>query len=269
MKRGLLVGLTFLCLLGCDRHEGSAALEAKGAAADAKAKPASSALRPADKTLDQILAAYAQARGGKDRLLAIKTLRMTGKMTTSRGIKDAPVSIERKREGDRYLRRMNWQGTTSLQVVDGAKAWEVSPRAGVKTARVMPDQASRRFRHWTSIEGPLVDPKGKGDQLKLLGIQKLDSGEAYRIQVRYADGDLSYYLLDTKTFLPVQVVDLMLHGGDTVEAVNVFKDFRKAGGVVWPFEEDANLPGMQQTIKWDRIETDVPIADAGFKMPAP
>jgi hypothetical protein len=132
----------------------------------------------------------------------------------------------------------------------------------------MPDQASHRFRHWTPIEGPLVDAKAKGDQLKLLGIQKLDSGDAYRIEVRYADGDLSYYLLDTKTFLPVQVVDLMLLGGDTVEAANVYKDFRKAGGVVWPFHEEASLPGMQQTIQWDRIEVDVPIADADFKMPA-
>jgi hypothetical protein len=263
MKRGLLVGLTFLCLLGCDRHQGSAALEGT------KAQAGSSALRPADKTLDQILAAYAQARGGKDRLLAIKTLRMTGKMTNgSRGIKDAPISIERKREGGKYRRRMDWQGTTTFEVVDGAKAWELSPLAGVKDPRVMSDQASRRFRHWTSIEGPLVDPKAKGDQLTLLGIQKLDSGEAYRIQVRYADGDVSYYLLDTKTFLPVQVVDFMLFRGDTIEAVNVFKDFRKAGGVVWPFEEDATLPGVQQTIQWDRIEADVPIADADFKMPA-
>lgn len=260
MKRGLLVGLTFLYLLGCDRPEGSTALAA--------AQTAASALRPADKTLDQVLAAHAKARGG-EKLRAVKTLRMTGKMTTSRGIKEAPISIERKREGGKFLRRMEWEGATSLQAVDGAQAWEVSPLAGVKAPRPMPDQASRRFRHWTPIEGALIDAQAKGNQLELQGIQKLGDAEAYRIQVRYADGDLSYYLLDTKTFLPVQVIDLMVLGGDTVEAVNVYQDFRQEGGVVWPFLEEATLPGMQQTIKWDRIEVDVPIDDAVFKMPAP
>src|SRR5689334_10474536 len=101
MRRSLLVGVSFLCLLGCDGPEGSSS-----ALAAAKPPAAASALRKADKTLDQVLAAHAAARGGKDRLLAIKTLRMRGKMTNTRGAKDSPIGIDRKRAGGRFLRRL-------------------------------------------------------------------------------------------------------------------------------------------------------------------
>jgi hypothetical protein len=262
MKRGLLVGLCFLYLMGCDRPESSAAFAAASPAGEA-----TSALRPPDKTLEQVLAAYATARGGKGRLLALKSMRMKGTMTNTRGVKEAPIAIERKRAGGKFLRRLEFQGT-SLQVVDGNQVWEVNPAVGVTTPRSLPDDAARRFRHWAPIEGPLVDPEAKGNKLELLGIQGLGSGNAYRIQVRYADGDISYFLLDTKSFLPVQVIDLIDVRGRPGEAVTAYKDFRKVGGVVWPFVEESVLPGMEQSITWSQIETDVALDDAAFKMPA-
>lgn len=272
MKRELLVGISFLFLLGCDLSASSQqqqVIQRRQAAPGGPAAPAAApALRPADKNVDEILAAYANARGGKDKLLALKSVRMKGTMSSNRGVKDAPISIEKKRAGNKFVRRLELPGSVSVQAVDGAQTWELSPAVGITSARPMPEDASRRFQHQTPIEGPLVDPKGKGHQVEVMGIQKLEGGEAYRLKVRYKDGDENFFLLDTKTFLPVQMIDSLNLGGQTVEAVTTFKDYRKVGGVLFPFVEEAKLPIMEQTIKWSQIDLDVPVEDAGFKMPA-
>lgn len=271
MKRILLVGIPFLCLFGCDKPEGLSVLEANQTAGQTASQPAAAgaALRPADKTLDQILAAHAAARGGQERLLAVKSVRMKGTMSSNRGVKDAPISIEKKRAGNKFRRRLELPGSVSVQAVDGAQTWELSPAVGITAARPMPEEAARRFQHLTAIEGPLVGAKAKGNQIELLGIQKIEGGEAYRLKVRYKEGDENFYLLDTKTFLPVQMVDSLTLGGQTVEAVTTFKDYRKVGGVLFPFVEEAKLPVMEQRIQWSQIDLDVALDDAGFKMPAP
>jgi hypothetical protein len=262
MNRILLLSLAVL-FLGCNGPEGAVAFQAASPAG----APPSAAVRPADKSLDEILKRYAEARGGHDRLTAVKTVRMKGRMNGVKGIKDAPITIEKKREGGRYLRRLETGSIVAIQAVDGPLAWEVSPGTGIPRPRPMPEAESRRFRHWTDIEGPLVDGKAKGHQLELVGIQKLASGDAYRVKVQYKDGAVGFFLLDTKSFLPVEVIDLAERRDEVIEVTTVYSDFRKVGGVVWPFSERTELPNLHQEIAWQQIEVDVPIDDADFKMP--
>jgi hypothetical protein len=261
MNRSLLVSVSLLALLACDRPGGSTAL-----AATNSGTAAASALRPADKSLDQVLQGYAAARGGRDKLDAIKTVRMKGRMSSSRGADKAPITIEKKRAGSKFLRLLEPGGMKVIQAVDGEQAWELSPPSGVTSPRIMPEPVARRFYRWRDIEGPLVDPAGKGHKVELLGIQKLDGGEAYRLKVQYKDGDVSFYLLDTKTLLPTQVVDLTERKGEVLEATTVYKDYRKSGGVLWPFSEETTVGDLTQSIVWEQVEVDVPLDDAHFKM---
>jgi zinc protease len=262
MNRTLALSLVVLSFLGCNGPEGAVAFQAAS-----PASPSAVAVRPSDKSLEDLLKRYAEARGGHDRLTAVNTVRMKGRMNGIKGIKDAPITIEKKREGGRYMRRLETGGIVAIQAVDGPLAWEVSPATGVPKPRPMPESESRRFRHWTDIEGPLVGGKAKGHQIELVGIQKLDSGDAYRLKVQYKDGAVGFFLLDAKSFLPVQVVDLAERRGEVIEVNTVYGDFRKVGGVVWPFSERTELPNLHQEITWQQIEVNVPIEDADFKMP--
>jgi hypothetical protein len=266
MNRILLLSLLLslaVLLVGCNGPDGAVAFQAGSPASPSP----SVAVRPSDKSLNEVLERYAEARGGHDRLTAIKTVRMKGRMDGIKGIKNAPITIEKKREGGRYMRRLETGSIVAIQAVDGPLAWQVSPGTGIPKPQPIPEAESRRFRHWADIEGPLVDSKAKGDQLELVGIQKLGSGDAYRIKVQYKDGTVGFFLLDTKSFLPVEVHDFAERRGDVVEVTTVYSDFRKAGGVMWPFSERTEMPNLHQEITWQQIEVDVPIDNADFKMP--
>jgi hypothetical protein len=259
MVRSVLACLVIGCLAGCGQ-QGSAAPAAASSAAPAPPGPS-------DLTLDQVLERYAAAVGGRDRWLAVKTLRQTGKMTNYNDIKDAPITIEKQRSGGRYLRRLVTGGVTVIQAVDGATVWEADPGMHIPKPRQMDPLHARRFLHRVAIEGPLIDPAGKGEHLVLVGKDQVDGAPAYRLRVTYADGLVSYFLIDAKSFLLTRVVDIV-QAQEPYEAHTTYGDFRKVSGLTVAFDEKTVLPDLQQRITWDKIEIDVPLDAAAFKMPA-
>lgn len=261
--RGLVLAFSMLCLLNCGPQRGDAAPQS----APGLGTLPTVVTQPAGIPLDQVLAKYTAALGGRDRLLAVKSVRMSGHMTTSRDVVGDPITVEKRRQGDEYLRRLITRGVTVIQAVDGKTAWEVDPGMNIPKPRAMSDLDASRFRHRVDIEGPLVDYRAKGNQVELVGKQKLGGGEAYRVKVRYRDGGTGYFLIDTKTFLPVQVLEVINHPRGVFEVETTLKDFRPVGGVLWPYSESTELPGFQQQITWDKVEVDVPLPDSEFRMP--
>jgi hypothetical protein len=265
MIRSAISCLALVCLVSCGQHEGSAAAAVKRTAA---APPGSVApLGPSDPTLDQLLDRYAGAVGGRERLLAVKTLRLTGKMTNYDDVKEAPITIEKLRAGGRYLRRLVTGGVTVVQAVDGTTVWEVDPGLNIPKPRRMDALHARRYLHRVAIEGPLIDYRGKGERVALVGKEKVDGADAYRLRLLYADGLVSYFLIDAKAFLLTRVVDVV-QTKEPYEVETTYSDFRKVSGVLLPFDEKTVLPDLRQHISWDKIEVDVPLDGAAFKMPA-
>ncbi len=256
LRCALSVVILACCLIACGQQ---------GAAASAAAPaPAAS---PSDLTADQVLARYAAAAGGKERLLAQKTLHMTGRMSNFRDINNAPITIDKERAGGRYLRRLVTGGQTVIQAVDGETVWEVDPGRDIPRPRQMDNLHSRRFLHRVAIEGPLVDPAAKGEQVLVVGKEKVGGADAYRLKVSYSDGLVSYYLIDAKSFRLVKTVDIV-QAREPYEAETTYSDFRTVDGVVMPFHEVTELPGLKQEITWEKIEVNVPLPAAEFKMPA-
>ena len=109
---------------------------------------ASSMLAHADQ-LDDVLARNLAARGGADKLRAIKSLRATGKVTLGGGNfslnADFGQVIDRP---NRVRTEITIQGLTQISASDGNDAWTVSPfqrppRCGARLGR---RQASARAR---------------------------------------------------------------------------------------------------------------------------
>jgi O-succinylbenzoate synthase len=74
----------------------------------------------AAQTVDEVIAKSFEARGGLDRLRAIQTIRVTGRM--SMGPTKALMVIERKRPGS-FRAEITVQGERAVQAWDGVTAW--------------------------------------------------------------------------------------------------------------------------------------------------
>ena len=76
-------------------------------------------------TVDQIVARQVAARGGRQALAAVRTVRMTGYADAGPG-RHAIVRRELARRG-RIRTEFEFQGTTGVYVWNGKSGWQVSP----------------------------------------------------------------------------------------------------------------------------------------------
>lgn len=220
----------------------------------------------AAQTADEVIAKSFEARGGLDKLKAVQSIRMTGKM--SMGPMELPIVIESKRPASLRL-DVTVQGTPAVQAYDGTTAWGISPM-GTGQAEALPADQSREMADQADLDGPLVDSKAKGHQVELVGREKVEGSEAFKLKVTKKSGDVEYYFLDAESYLPVRVEGKRTVRGTEIEGEGTIGDYKEAGGFLWPHSIQNGAKGRpeKQTITIEKIEINPAIDDARFKMPA-
>jgi len=217
-------------------------------------------------TLDEVISKSFQARGGLDRLRAVQSLRVTGRM--SMGSSEASVVVETKRPG-LFRAEITVRGTLAVQAWDGVTAWGISPM-GSGQPEVLPAEAAKAMADEADVDGPLVDYRAKGHQVTLLGKERLESGDAYKIEVRKKNGAVESHFLDARSYLTVRIEGKRTVRGTVIEGESLLGDYREAGGILWPYSIRSGARGnpQKQTLKVDKIEVDPTLDDARFRMPS-
>jgi len=223
------------------------------------------AVPAAAQTVDEVIAKSFEARGGLDKLKAVQSLRMTGKM--SMGPMELPVVIETKRPAS-FRIDVTMQGTPAVQAYDGTAAWGISPM-GTGRAEALPAEQAKAMAEQADMDGPLVDYRAKGHQVELLGKERIEGGDAYKLKVTKKDGGVEYYFLDAGSYLPVRVEGKRTVRGTEIEGEGTVGDYKEAGGFLWPrlIQNGAKGRPEKQTITIEKIEINPTIDDSRFRMP--
>jgi outer membrane lipoprotein-sorting protein len=218
-------------------------------------------------TVDEIIAKSFEARGGLAKLKAVQSVRMTGKMTMGPGL-EAPVTIEMKRPRNARM-EFTIQGSTGVQAFDGKQAWGINPM-GSRQPEPIPAEMAKDIDEQADIDGPLVDYKAKGNTVELVGKEKVEGSDAYKIKLTRKDGDVEYWYFDAETYIPVKVEAKRTVRGSEIEGETTLGDYKEAGGFLWPYSFQSGAKGRpeKQTLVIDKIEINPAIDDAQFKMPA-
>ena len=184
------------------------------------------------------------------------------------GKAEASMVIERKRPGS-FRAEITLQGARSVQVWDGVTAWGISPM-GTGQPEVLPTEAATAMADEADVDGPLVDYRVKGHQVTLLGKEMLDSGDAYKIEVRKKVGAVEVHYLDARSYLTVRIDGKRTTRGTVIEGESFLGDYREAGGILWPYSIRSGARGNpeKQTLTVDKVEVDPVLDDARFRMPS-
>ena len=132
------------------------------------------------------MARNVDARGGREALAAVRTLRMTGLATAGPG-RTAIVRREIARPG-RIRTEFVFQGTTGVYAWDGTRGWRVSPLEGSLDARPMSAEEAAAAAEQADVDGALVDWKKKGHRVELVGVDSLAAGPAQHLKVTMKSG---------------------------------------------------------------------------------
>ncbi len=219
-------------------------------------------------TADELIAKNIQARGGMEKIKAIKTYRLTAKFEGGGGF-TASISQESQRP-DLIRETFTLQGMTAVQAYDGSNAWQIQPFGGKKDPELMGEDDTRDLLLDADFDGPLVDYKEKGSTVEYLGHDVVDGDDALRLKITLKNGDIIYDYLDPDTFIEIRKEIQQFIRGSVRDRVLGYGSYKPVDGVMYPYsvsQGTKNNPEAQTTTV-QKIEPNVTINPADFNLPA-
>src|ERR1044071_1464899 len=226
------------------------------------------ALNAFGQTAEKLVAKNLQAKGGVDKIKAIKSVRMSGNFDAGRF---KATIAEYSKWPDMVREMFTVQGMTQVQAYDGSSGWQISPFGGRKDPELLGGDDVRGLRKHADFAGPLVDAQAKGNKIEYIGHDQVDGDDAYKLKVTLKNGDIFYYYLDPDTYIEIQIERQQFIRGSVRESVTLLGSYKPVNGVMYPYSIESgpkNNPDQRGKITITRIEANVPIEDSEFKMPA-
>jgi len=220
-------------------------------------------------TADELVAKNIEAKGGMDKIQAIKTMRMTGKAVLPGGFVGA-VTQENSRP-NLVRETFSLQGMTAVQAYDGSAGWQIQPFSGRKDPQLLGEDDLRDLLIDSDFDGPMVNYKAKGNTVEFLGHDVVDGDDALRLKVTLKNGDILYYYLDPDTYLEIRREVQEFIRGSVKESASEMGWYKPVAGVMFPFSLASgpkNDPTSWQTTTVEKIEVNVPLDAPEFAVPA-
>ncbi|WP_420147996.1 outer membrane lipoprotein-sorting protein [Spirosoma sp.] len=215
-------------------------------------------------TVDEIVDKHVAAIGGMDKLSNVKTLYI------ERSLAVQGMEIPSKSTilvGKAMRNESSVMGNSMVQVVDGTTGWMIRPAmmGGSGDPEDMPaDQLKQQVGQLDPF-GPLVNYKAKGNQIELVGKEKVDGKDAYHLKVTTKEGQTIDDYLDANTYLISKVK--MTMNGQAGEIL--FSNYKDKDGIKFANTmEMASPQGGNITFTTEKITVNGPVDEAIFKKPA-
>lgn len=223
-------------------------------------------LSAAEMTVDEILAKNTDAKGGMEKLRALNGARFVGKM--SMGPMEAPFTMTKARPEKMRL-EFTIQGMTGIQAYDGTTGWMVMPFMGKKDPEAMSGDMLKEVKEQADFDGPFIDYAKKGNKVELLGKEKIEGTDAYKLKLTQKDGSETIVFLDAESFLEIRMESKKMMQGQEIEGETTLGNYQEVGGMLFPFSIENKAKGMPggQVITIEKVELNPTVADDLFAMP--
>jgi hypothetical protein len=200
------------------------------------------------------------ARGGLEAWRSVKTMSMAGKMgaggnmraTLAVPIPDTkagklpipprpadevqlPFSMELKRPGKLRF-ELQFRGQTAIQVFDGANGWKLRPFLNRNEVEPYSEEELKAASRQADLDGPLVDYAAKGTLIELIGKEKVEGRDTYKLKLTMKNGQAVHVWIDAQTFLETKIEGQPRRLDGKLHPVEVYyRDYRPIKGLQIPF----------------------------------
>jgi len=221
-------------------------------------------------TVDDIVSRHIAARGGRDKLTSVQTVKMTRTVASGIGT-TLKVTVYKKRPS---LMRVE-QGPAApgaTMTPRGINADAVSEMVQGKPVSRQPQLAAESREVDGDFDGLLVDWREKGHTVALAGRESLPGGETYKLTVTLKSGLVRTIYLDARTYLDRRHTGVLnLPNGRRFDITIDFDNWRDVDGVKFPFDIMEERTGKEPVVTLvtytEKIEVNVPMEDALFAAP--
>lgn len=222
-------------------------------------------------TVDEIVSRHIAARGGRDKLAAVQTVKMTRTVASGIGT-TLKVIVYKKRPALMRVEQGPAQpgATMTPRGINADAVWDM---AQGKVVPRQPQLAAESREVDGDFDGLLVDWREKGHDVVLAGRETLPSGETYKLAVTLKSGLVRTIYLDARTYLDRRHTGVLnLPNGRRFDITIDFDNWRDIDGVKFPFDIMEERTGKEPVVTLvtytEKIEINVPMDDSLFVTPA-
>ena len=203
-------------------------------------------------TVDEIVSKHIIAMSGKEKMMSLKTVIITGSFINAQG---TPVSL--------VFTKKHLVGYRTDRIVDGKKGWSiVTPKngwvlqPGQSDPKEMPKANYDVHLMEFDLQGPFINYKEKGTTIIKDGKDKVADTDCYKLKLTFKNGNHANYYIDTKTYRKVR---------RTFEEIGdlIYSNYKQnANGYWFAYTEKGNNGGIRN---FSKIETNVAVNDKMFE----
>jgi outer membrane lipoprotein-sorting protein len=224
------------------------------------AAPAAAAL-----SAEEIVAKNIEAQGGYDKLAAIESAEMTGKVMMY-GM-EFPFTVYQQAPNKMRV-ESKVQGADFIQCYDGEKGWSINPMGGSQKPQPMGAMQDLAMKYESSLQEPWFDYEKKGYTLELIGEDEVEGTPAHHLKLDSHGGVVWNLYFDTEYHLCIKKSTTYTLEENEFTQDAYLSDFKEVDGIVVPHateQRQGDQPGQQFLI--ETIKYNVAIPEGKFDTP--
>ena len=227
-------------------------------------KPPIKPAAPPAITLDEIISKHIDALGGREKLLSLKTVRATGTLIVQGT--DVPVT---NTISHLIGSRSDFSPpglSPGYRIVTPTKGtiFDYIGFSGKQDFQNMDAEELKRAQTGLDIQGPFLDYRAKGNSAELLGTEKVDGEDNFKLKVTFKSGGFTTCYISSKTYLITKVVGKVTIGGEPTDIETRYSNYKKnADGYVFAY----TIATAVGETNYDKIETNIAVDPAIFALP--
>lgn len=216
------------------------------------------------RTVDEVLDAHVEARGGADAWAAVQATRATGTFTSFS--KPGPATVVRSRDG--YRAEVTWNENPVTTGWDGEEAWRIMTMFGMGAwPRALRDQDRIVLDLDLDFPNALFVAREKGYDIELVPDTDFEGQDVVAVKLTRPNEEHETWYLDPETWLEVAREAPASEFGRPDRQITVFDDFRSVGDVVIPHYEETQWYTRLWVYELDEVELNPDVDPSVFARP--
>ena len=213
-------------------------------------------------TVDEIINKNIAAMGGREKILSLSTLNMTGVFTATGDTAAIPITVTKKHLiGSRIDITAN--NTNNYQLITPMGGWIFTPVQGDKVPRPLADDQFKAAQVQLNLHGPFINSKAKGIKVEKAGTDEVNGSMCYILKVTSPNNNVTLYYIDSKSGFIVKTSTKVFQFGKLEVVETTFSNYKQNAEGYWLAYE--NITQRGKTIYRD-IVANFPTDDKIFKI---
>ena len=210
-------------------------------------------------TADEIISKHIDAIGGADAWRKVTSIRQEGTMQ----VQGADVTVARTvLHGKGTRQDISLGGMNGYSIMTPTAGWNFMPFQGQTQPEPMTAEDIKEGQQDMDAQDELVDYKGKGTTVELLGKDDVDGTECYKLLVTFKSGKSESLFIDPASYHIIRQVAKQKANGQEMDITTNFSNYQKLPeGIVVAMS--MTLPFGELNIK--KVEVNKPVDEMIFK----